>query len=224
MVLRRSKIFMSHSKRVIKIKNDPIELTKRYYNKHGRTGWTKRKTDSFYLEEQFTKISKLWPRGGTILDIGCAAGIHVPLFLGIGRHVKYHGFDISREFLKDARRRYPHLPFTEGDVSNISILKPKTFSGFWAGSVVMHVPIEYWNSMFSNIEARMKPGSYGYLSLPIMHPNANENEGDTRHFTLLNEGQQRKFLESRKYRVVHSGKMNGFTSTNAWRWYIVQLP
>jgi len=186
--------------------------------------WTKRKTDSFYHEVPFTKIARLWPQRGTILDIGCAAGLHVPLFLGIGRHVKYHGLDISREFLKDAQRRYPQLPFTEGDISDLSHFKPRTFSGFWAGSVLMHVPFEQWKTMFATLESRMKPGSYGYLSLPIAHPNPDLKFDDVRHFTILSEAEQKKFLRQRGYKIKFSGKMDGFTQNDVWRWYIVELP
>lgn len=202
---------------------NPESTTRKYYDKFGDLYWTKRKTDSFYLEKQFRKISKLWPAKGVILDIGCAGGIHIPMFLGIGRHLKYHGLDSSKQFIKTASSRYPQLNFTVGSITDEKLFKAKQFSGFFANSVLMHIPIEDWDAMFSNIERMVKPGSYGYLSLPLEHPNPNPEE-DTRHFTILSEPEQKQYLKSRGYKIVTSGGFSGFNKPDIWRWYIVKLP
>jgi len=204
---------------------NPELTTRKFYDKFGNLYWTQRKTNSFYLEKQFRKINKLWPSRGTILDIGCAGGIHIPMFLGIGRHLKYHGLDNSKQFIKTASSRYPQLNFTVGSITDQKLFKSKQFSGFFANSVLMHVPFIDWDEMFTNIERIMKPGSYGYLSLPITHPNPNLNDAeDVRHFTILSEPEQKQYLKSRNYKIVASGGFDGFSKQDIWRWYIVKLP
>ncbi len=201
----------------------PTKVTEQYYNKNF-IHWTERKTNSFHHEMPFTKMMKLWPERGHILDIGCAHGIHVPLFLGIGRKLKYTGIDISKNFLKIATRRYPQLTFLKADIGNPGSLPKKKFDGFWAAAVLMHVPREQWDDTFVGITTTMKPGALGYLSLPIAHPSGTPTEGDTRHFTILNEAEQRSYITDRGWKIKASGHLDGFTSEDIWRWYIVELP
>lgn len=200
-----------------------IAATATHYNKFSRQ-WTDRKTHSFHHEQQFQKIVKLWPERGKIIDIGCAHGIHVPLFLGIGHTLSYFGVDISSTFLKTARRRYPQLTFLKSNVADRTSLPKRKFDGFWAAAVLMHVPLELWDTMFTNIEQIVKPGGYGYLTLPIAHPSGKVIVDDKRHFTILSETEQREYIKRRGWKIKKSGSIDGFTSENVWRWYIVQLP
>lgn len=200
-----------------------VEDTKKYYDK-AFLAWSTAKNNSFHHEVPFTKIVSLWPEKASIIDIGCAHGIHVPLFLGIGRKLKYHGIDISKSFLKIARRRYPQLTFDEGNIADSSTLPKKKFDGFIAAAVLMHVPFSHWNEMFSNIEKIIKPHSFGYVALPVAHPSNEHNPSDTRHFTILSEEEQRQYFKSRGWKIKTAGTIDGFTTESVWRWYIVQLP
>ncbi len=203
---------------------DPlIQSTKKYYEKHGKEYWTARKTNSFFLEKEFSRIAPYWKPKDKVIDIGCAAGIHVPMFLGIGRHVTYEGVDFSRQFLKDAKRRYPQLEFFEEDITTCKNIKSKKYGGFWAVNVLMHVPFHMWDTMFSNIERIVKAGGYGFLTLPTEHPNP-DNETDTRHFTFLPANQQKQYLKQRGWKIIKTGTIDGFTQKGIWRWYTVQLP
>ena len=200
-----------------------IETTKKYYDAKGQF-WVDTKTNSFIHEKQFQKLVTLWPEKGHIIDIGCAGGIHIPLFLGIGRKLKYHGVDISKLFLKVATRRYPQLDFTLGNIADSTTLPKRKFDGFFSTSTLMHVPFPLWDTMFSNIEKMSKPGSVGYITLPVAHPNAVPNESDIRHFTILSETEQIAYLKSRKWKIKSKGHSDGTTSAGVWQWYIVQLP
>jgi trans-aconitate methyltransferase len=201
-----------------------IKQTEAYYNKNSHF-WTDRKTNSFYHESQFKKLVKLWPEKGAIIDIGCAHGIHVPLFLGIGRKLKYYGVDISATFLKIATSRYPQLTFAKANIADKTSLPKKKFDGFMAAAVLMHVPHQQWDEMFENLESLSKPGSYGYVTLPVSHPNGDrEVQHDTRHFTLLTDAEQKAYLKQRGWNIKASGISDGFTQEAIWRWYIVELP
>lgn len=207
---------MSHSK-----PNKAIADTKKFYDKNYSI-WTTQKTNAFYHENNFKKINQLWPEKGTIIDIGCAAAIHVPLFLGIGRKVKYYGIDISKSFLKIASQRYPQLSFAEGDIADITTLPKKKFSGFWFNSTLHHIPPELWDQVFDNVETLCKKGSYGYISIPTGPPG--EYKDDTRQVTILPNAEQRAYLKKRNWKIKHSGVMDGYNNKAIWNWYIVQLP
>lgn len=198
-------------------------LTKEYYE-NNYAKWTEKKTNSFYHEKTFTIFNSLLNKNDKVLDIGCAWGIHVPLFLGLGRKLRYEGMDIAQSFLTIARRRYPQLTFFQADISVKETLPNKKYAGFWAGAVLMHVPFEQWEQMFQNIERLTKPEAIGYLSLPTEHPSGEGVETDPRHFTILNEAEQRKFIKNRGWKVLKKGTMDGFTKEAIWRWYIVRLP
>jgi ubiquinone/menaquinone biosynthesis C-methylase UbiE len=208
---------MSTSKRN---KSKEVAATKQYYEKFADL-WAKAKTDSFYHEKQFRKLLPYLPKNGSVIDIGCAWGIHAPLFLGIGRHLKYTGLDISRTFLKIARSRYPQLSFIEGDISNGETLPKERFDGFLASAVLMHSPnIE---EAFANLEQITKQHSVGYISLPVDRP-GEKIDTDTRHFTILNEKEQITLIQKRKWKILHRGTIDGFRKNGIWNWYIVRLP
>jgi 2-polyprenyl-3-methyl-5-hydroxy-6-metoxy-1,4-benzoquinol methylase len=200
-----------------------IKQTKSYYDKHA-TAWSKSHSNSFHHEMQFTKFAALLKKGSTVLDIGCAQGIHVPLFHGIGAHLKYIGIDISTSFIKIAKRRYPQLTFLEGDIADEKTLPKKKFDAFIATAVLMHVPHELWNQMYSNIEKLTKRGALGYVVLPTEHPSATKSETDTRHFTTFTAQEQQRFIKERGWKILHSGTLDGTTKTGIWKWYVVQLP
>lgn len=203
----------------------PIDrATRRFYETHA-TAWEQRHTNPFHSERPFSIFATLLPKGAQVLDIGCAAGIHVPMFLGIGHHLKYTGLDVSKAFLKTARRRYPHLPFLEGDVSDPKTLPKQTFHGFWASSVLMHIPREDWPALGTTINALMRPSAIGYLCLPISRPSANPETGeDPRHFTVFEEKEERALLRSFGWKIRKSGVLDGTRRNSDWRWYIVELP
>jgi len=202
-----------------------ITATKRYYEQYGEP-WLKLKTNSFYNEKPFRRLVALLPPKGTVLDIGCAAGVHVPLFLGIGRHLSYEGIDISRTFVKVAASRYPQLPFSVADIADDSTLPlpSKKYVGFFAASTLQHVPLSLWDTMFLNIERRMRKGAYGFISLPTEHTTTEKTAEDTRHFTILSPKEQLAYFKKRGYTVHAKGSHDGFAKAGIWRWYIVQLP
>ncbi len=200
-----------------------ILTTKKFYNTHGQH-WLDTKTNSFVHEKPFTKLVSLWPEKAQIIDIGCAGGIHAPLFLGIGSRLKYYGIDISTLFLKTATRRYPNLQFQYGDIADASTLPNKKFAGFFAASTLMHVPFPLWDTMFSNIEHMVTKRGFGYLTLPVAHPSKVKDPNDVRHFTILTETEHIEYLKNRNWKIIKKGSMDGTTSTDVWRYYIVQLP
>jgi len=68
-------------------------------------------TPPFPETKEFSLFVKYLKPGAVILDVGCGYGRDVPLFLGIGRKLKYEGLDISRKFIKIASAlQFPRAP------------------------------------------------------------------------------------------------------------------
>lgn len=197
--------------------------TKDYYE-HNSEIWTEKKTNSFHHEKSFTIFNSFLKEKSSVIDIGCAWGIHVPLFLGIGRKLRYEGMDIARAFLKTAKRRYPQLTFYQADISDAKTLPNKKYDGFWAGAILMHIPLEDWGHMFQNIEKLTKKGGVGYFSLPTEHPSGDGAKTDPRHFTLLSESEQKQLIKDRGWTILRSETIDGFTKKGIWKGYIVRLP
>jgi len=200
--------------------SEEIKYIKNFYNKHAKR-WTSKPADPFYHETPFRKFEKLLKPGNTVLDIGCAGGIHAPLFLGIGKKLKYEGIDISEKMIGIAKSRYPQLKFSTTDLVNFK--SKKRFSGFWAAAVLMHIPEKDLGKALTNIEKITKPKAIGYITLPITRPNE-ENEKDKRHFTLYTINDFKKLTKARGWKILNSGSLNSKNKELIWNWYIVKLP
>ena len=192
-----------------------------YYNTNA-DAWAAKKTNSFYHEEGFRKFHSLLKDGDTVLDIGCAYGIHVPLFLGIGRNLKYEGFDISEKMVEVARSHYPQLTFSVADILSPQTLPERKFEAFWAGAVLMHIPEEQWDEMLTNIEHLSNTGAIGYFTLPDARPNE-ASDIDQRHFSLIPKEKLEETLTKRGWKFLERGNFPD-DPRNIWHWYIVQLP
>lgn len=197
-----------------------IDHNRIYYEQNAKE-WSDTKTHSFWQEDQFRQFVKYLKKGNTVLDIGSAWGIHVPLFLGIGRNLKYEGMDISTNMISIARRRFPQLKFYEADVSKRKELPKKKYNAFWASAVLMHVDESDWDSMLFNIESVIKPGGVGYMTLPKRRPNKSF-KNDKRSFSYWTPKKAEKYFEDRGWKIIEAGNMPARTA--GWLWVLVRLP
>ncbi len=200
-----------------------VRDTRAYYEKHADI-WARTHADSFHDEKEFRVLMQYLPPKASVIDIGCASGTLVPLFLGIGRGLKYHGIDIAKKFIKIAMQRYPQLSFTEGNIADYSTLPKKKFDAFLARSIIMHLPFSEWDTACGNIEKITKPGAHGYLVLPEQRPPSITPQNDPRHFTLLSEKEQIAYMKNRGWKILKKFKHAAGPYKAQWIGYIVQLP
>ncbi|MDP1696130.1 MAG: class I SAM-dependent methyltransferase [archaeon] len=198
-----------------------LQKTVEYYNSNSEK-WANKSANPFAREKEFRKFVSLLPKKADVLDIGCAQGTHVPLFLGIGKDLNYSGFDISNKLLKIARRRYPQLSFHQGNIINANTFPKKKFDGFWAVAVLMHMEKELWPLMLDNIEKHMKSGAIGFFTLPHSRPSL-ATEKDQRHFSFFTKGELDNIIKKRNWMVLNSGVTHGKTAPVDWSWYMVKL-
>lgn len=187
--------------------------------------WSNTKTNSFIHEDEFRVfLKKLSPRDARVIDIGCANGIHAPLFLGIGHELSYTGIDNSHEFLKIAKQRYPNLQFIHGDLTEADSLPKRDFDAFWCAATLMHIPKAYIHLAAKNIASICRPGAIGYLTLPVKHPSGDKAVSDSRHFEIMNEQEQREMISGFGWKIIHETTKDGFSTPDVWRGYVVRLP
>lgn len=198
-----------------------VSATKKSYNALAHL-WSNSSTNSFFHEKEFKLFESKLKKGDKVADIGCANGVHVPLFFGIGNKLKYEGFDFSKSMLKIAYARYPNLKFNYLDVTDKQTFPKTKYDAFWASAVLMHVPIDEWDNMFSNIESMMKPDSYGYITIPEQKP-VIRSDRDQRHFSLMKGLDFAKYVKARGWKVVKTGPIIGANDI-PWNWFIVRLP
>jgi len=202
---------------------DKIQQVNRdYYDKNAEK-WAAAKTHSFYSEVEFRRFVHHTKSGATILDIGCGYGRDVPLFLGIGRKLKYEGLDISKSILNIAKSRFPQLKFYKGNLVEKKTLPKEKYGGFWSAATFQHIPEKDWSVMLENLESILNKDAIGYFSLPGDRPNPASAE-DSRHFTVLTDRKVRDILDIHKWKVLETGTLPATRGTAVWRWYIVRLP
>lgn len=192
-----------------------------YYNKNA-SKWAALKTNSFYHEDNFRKFIKYFNDGDSILDIGCGWGIHIPLFLGIGRKLKYEGIDISEEMIKIAQSRFPQLDFSVVNILDKNFLPKKKFNGFWASAILMHIPKEDWLKLLDNLEKITVSGGIGYLTL--LNEKFEEDPTDPRYFEIISDERFKEIITPRNWKILEQGEFPKTIQNRGWRWYIIKLP
>tara|TARA_B100000508_G_C11427714_1_gene261750 strand:+ start:307 stop:960 length:654 start_codon:yes stop_codon:yes gene_type:complete len=198
--------------------------TEAYYER-GAERWAKTKTDSFFHEDEFRHfLSTVSSRDAKVVDLGCAGGLHVPLFLGMGRELHYTGVDLSQAFLEIARRRYPQLTFYQGDLTESDSLPKQSFDAFWCAATFMHIPKVFMPLAAKNIGSICRPGAIGYFTLPKTHPSGDLAKDDPRHFEIMSPEEQRQLIAGFGWKIRYETEKGGFHSPGVWQAYLVELP
>ena len=196
-----------------------MNKTQQYYTDHA-DHWAANKTNSFFHKEYFRKFISYLKPGSDVLDIGCANGIHVPLFQGIGNEMHYEGFDVSPRFLEIASLRYPQLIFHQGSITDSSALPKKKYDAFWCAAMLMHLDPDDLQIALNNIESLLHAGAYGYVTLP--EERFIEGSQGERHFEFYTPNEAIALFEGRGWECVDHGPIKS-SANNKWHWYIVRL-
>jgi SAM-dependent methyltransferase len=107
------------------------------------------------------QFSSLLHVGGTVLDLGCGAGL--PSTALLARHFKVTGVDISGEQIRRARVNVPQARFVVGDFTSSSFDRP--FDGVTALYSIAHVPREEHRGLFRRIASWLVPSGVFLASL-----------------------------------------------------------
>lgn len=98
---------------------------------------------------------------GTVADIGCGQG-RISAHLH-ERGVDVFGVDLSPGMLANARKRYPHLRFDEGSMTDLA-QPDSSLGGIVAWYSTIHVADESLPAVFASFARALVPGGYVQLA------------------------------------------------------------
>ena len=107
-----------------------------------------------YFRGFLARVLEPIPEGGTVLDLGCGAGLVTAELTTRARVV---GVDISAGQLELARRNAPAARFVRADMVDLAFA-PASFDAVVAFWTLIHVPREVHASLLARIHGWLKPG------------------------------------------------------------------
>jgi SAM-dependent methyltransferase len=115
-------------------------------------------------ERYLRKLVDLVPKGGSVLDLGCGAG--VPVASRLARKASVLGVDISARQIELARENVPAAIFRQGDM--VAIRPPREmFDAICAFYSITHVPREQHALLLRRIASWLRPGGVFLASLGV---------------------------------------------------------
>lgn len=111
--------------------------------------------------EELPIFQKYLPKG-KVLEIGCAGGIVGKLLTDLGHD--YVGTDVAPKFVKVAKKSYPGIRFQVEDIYHLTF-DDKSFDGFWATAVYIHVPKENFPKALRELKRVLRPHAVGFLTM-----------------------------------------------------------
>jgi ubiquinone/menaquinone biosynthesis C-methylase UbiE len=143
------------------------------YNIIANEYYTHRDLNKFNGELE--EFSKLLPKGGKVLDVGCGAGIPTARYL-VKKGLKVTGIDISEKMLQMARENVPKADFFKKDMMELDF-EGNTFDGIISVYALFHVPKKEHFKIFQSFYRILKPG--GFL---LINTGISESEGISSFF------------------------------------------
>lgn len=94
------------------------------------------------------------PKGSRVLDLGCGNGSLTQALTDVGYEAV--GMDVSDDFLKSARARYPHLHFVEGNAVNFETDEP--YDAIFSNAMLNWINDEDHPQMLKSVYDALRPG------------------------------------------------------------------
>ena len=110
------------------------------------------------------EFAALLPVPGSVLDLGCGAG--VPSTRRLAETFDVVGVDISEVQIGLARRNVPGATFVRADVIDLE-LAPASFDGVCALYSIAHIPREEHPGVFARVRRWLRPGGVFLASLGV---------------------------------------------------------
>jgi SAM-dependent methyltransferase len=107
-----------------------------------------------YFRSFLARVLELIPEGGTVLDLGCGAGL---VTADLTTRARVVGVDISVAQLELAHRNAPAARFVRADMVDLAFA-PGSFDAVVAFWALIHVTREVHPSLFARIHGWLKPG------------------------------------------------------------------
>ena len=120
-----------------------------------------RSTDSEDIQLLDELVQRL-PRGATVLDAGCGAG--VPVTRTLSQFFAVTGVDFAEEQIRLARSLVPQAQFLCQDLTEFA-LPGESFDAVCSYYAIIHIPREEHEPLLRNFYRMLKPGGLALLCL-----------------------------------------------------------
>ena len=129
------------------------KLTIEAYDQNATTWAQSRNKKGDWAKEKET--FKEYLPSGKVLEIGSGGGRDAKDLIEMG--YEYTGTDISKGLLEEARKNNPKATFLLQSVYELDFPE-KTFDGFWACAVLLHMPKDRMSEALKSIHNVIKKG------------------------------------------------------------------
>lgn len=154
------------------------------------------------------KFSELVSPGGSILDLGCAAGRDSIYFSSKG--FRTVGVDLSGKLLTIAKKKSPHLTFLQKDIRNLHFSET-SFDGVWACAVLIHLTRDEMKQALKDYFRLLKYRGILFLMMK-------KGVGETDIAENLSSGVARHFTLFQPQEIEEAVKEAGFTLLETYTW------
>lgn len=177
--------------------DDYISRTLRAYDAHPEK--YEEATANMTPQEEFEAFVGQIPKGGLVLDAGCAFGRDTALFVEKGYQAI--GVDMSEGLLNRARKLHPALTFKKMDVRSLDF-DDNAIAGIWCHATLLHLKDDDMRKALSEFSRVLLPGGVVFISVK-------EGTGDEEFVEKFSSNSARYFnyqtLDSVRAMVEQSG-------------------
>ncbi len=159
-----------------------------------------------FVPPELADFMRLLPRGGHVLDGGCAGGRDSKRLVRAGLRVT--GIDLVKSFLTIARKAVPKARFQIMDARRLR-LAPNTFDGIWANAVLLHLPRRDVAGVFRGFYTVLKDG--GILHVAVKRgsgvadvPAVIDGKNVRRRFVFFSKREIERLLRQAGFHVLRS--------------------
>jgi SAM-dependent methyltransferase len=136
------------------------------YNKIAED-WYKDHNSDTWWQEGTEKFLSFLPKGASILDVGCGAGVKSRYLADKG--FKVTGIDFAEKLIAIAKRESPPrkdngITFEVIDIYDLPTYE-KTFEAVFVQAVLLHIPRNRIVEVFSALKNKVKPGGFLYVAV-----------------------------------------------------------
>jgi len=135
--------------------------------------WFKDHKQDTWWHEGTARFTSLLPKGASILDIGCGAGVKSRYLSDKG--FKVTGMDFSEKMIEIAKREVPNVDFVVGDIYELDSYQNK-FDAVFAQAVLLHIPKERVVEVLEKFKNKLKPNGVLYLAVKEVKVDGTDNE------------------------------------------------
>lgn len=188
--------------------NPNYTMTARSYDSMAQM-WNEKYRSIEPIRKQLDAFVRMMPKGGTVLDIGCATGRDVEYLARNGLFAV--GIDKSKGMIDIARAKLPFLEFRQMDMVDLQF-KAGSFDGILSIASLHHLNKQ--DAARALQECRRVMKDRGYIFITVLGGLKDEVFGDAegqnkRFFSCYARGELDRLLEQNHFEVVNSYSEEG---------------